>query len=390
MRVFDANFRKKAEKKLRSFANNDSIGPLTYRIAIEPQYADLRNRIEDWVKLLPDGKVKKDTVGKLRSEENFSNIFNTLKVGDMLRHLGYEAEYEHAFIPRTGSQIKTPDWTVYESGKREEGPRFIVEVFSANPIEKRDEEQAKWAAVCKRLEGKISGYGLILSSGIECCHPESAARTRIVRIITDWLKSEPSVDESKAFTCDTLEEVDRAFPPVKNIFQVKVCECHTKKAWCWWNPVLLFEIKPDAIKAGIQDKVNSYKNLMSDIQIPFVVAVVPNPDALYRHGTILDVLYGSDATQLYARDSETLTPKFRDIRLLDGLFRGARPINPILSAVWWVNIEYLEEMNLSTMLVFRNYEDNAENPLPADVLSPEQMSKLSERLIPEYQTGKII
>ena len=287
--------------------------PPIFHVATAEKWQPLRDEIENWFSLLSNTSQEKLLIN-LRNPTSFIQTYNELAIAGFLLQLGYELDYE--------SEIDgfTPDWHVKTKDKIE----FIVEVFSRIISNKEKSQQAQVSELWERLRKIPIGVGIFLRYENLSNIPklDSGLIKRIATEAKDWLERE--LPEPNSI---------RTFYGVS--FEIK---SYNSK----WARVVLagpssgaYVVNNEPIHKGIEEKVRKYKNLITNLNLPLVIAVVPSFETAIDVDDLEEILF----------DKELFVKR------------------PILSAVigLWRN----SMCNYQTV-VYYNY--NAQNPLSENVL----------------------
>src|ERR1039457_4147014 len=105
--VFTSEWIQTAEKRYGHRPR--SLKPLPYLIATDRQFLPIRQKIESWVADMPEAGREKMTPN-LRSNDNFWHACHELVVGNFLKELDLQTEFER----KLGEQ--TPDWFACSKG----------------------------------------------------------------------------------------------------------------------------------------------------------------------------------------------------------------------------------------------------------------------------------
>jgi hypothetical protein len=253
------------------------------RLAILPEWAPLRDSINSLCSNLP-----LDSQKKLRAKRNdLQNIWQTtneIKVGAHLVDLNYEIEHEKKFGART------PDWFV----KHKDGSRsFIIEVFTKTLSDESKLENEYLTDLSDLSKNIPIGAVLIIKprpKNNPLAWSDEFVRT-VVGDLGEWLKSNPQPGSSVNINGleFTLVNYSEKFNYVHYAVSYEA-----------------FVVNTISVKNSIEEKVERYRKVCNENQLPLVIACLP--------------------------DFSTAIEKeeFEEICLHGNLFQG----NPELSSVW--------------------------------------------------------
>lgn len=320
MTVFDPEYLQRLENKYGQYP--DYAKPEIYSIV---QYQDLRDEIEAMVSVLSQDE-QKNIIPRLRAKDNFRQTYGELVVGNLLRKLYYDVEYDKRI------EGISPDWTV---GAIREIPNFIVEVFSTDFSPNLDKEHK----AVKNLEERLYQIPLGVTLEIEVDDHRSLNQERnkqIARDVKEWLTQEaPFIGRQYSgdgFNCEIRNYNSNSLslqPYILPNFHL---------------------IDTNRLVENIKNKTERYKML----GIPLVVSVVTNNILLGEQ--IRNILLGGRGVYIGNTGAKESTTSFL---LNNGLFNKY----PDLSAVVWVS----EVWNGGKMTTI--YNPAATKPLPANTFN---------------------
>lgn len=336
--------------------------PRIYFIATSDEARDVREEIEAMVAALPES-VRKDLISRLRKDVSYVETYNELIVGNALRQLGYQVEYSKNI------DGLTPDWYAYA---KEGVPPFVVEVFSVRLIPESQEEQRRlsWLyyylhqiPIAATLEIHVGGeHSLLLeprlSAALEIDKgqspslPEPRLSKAIADQVHDWLiKTNPSVGA-------TLPLSGLTFTRLKTLHNTSHVVCIGPGAGCI--------VDTTRLRKSISEKLHRYKQVMTQRELPFVVAVVADTLTGLTVDNFLDVLLGQEVVKL-ALDKITGVPLDQQWgREEDGIMTTSSA-NSSLSVGLWVRPMARNQSYLQAL-----YNANAAHPLPQHTFIYEQ------------------
>jgi hypothetical protein len=264
-----------------------------YLIATDCEFSSIRQQIENWVAGLSETERRK-TIPNLHSRDNFWHAYHELAVGNFLKKLGLQTEFEKRF------DEQTPDWFAC-SGDGSQS--FMVEVLTANVPESIDSENKRLDDLTLRLGEIPLDFLLRISCGdnsvVRQLDPQRSKR--IARAVRMWLQIYNW--QSKPRLClngFVFEVVQRncGFPTVQYIRPAK-------GIYAAWTPLC----------KKIKEKVHKYKNLVTANKIPLVVAVAPGLETYYSNFEIKKILFGKVSVESPSGDG-----LFHEEPLLSGAF----------------------------------------------------------------------
>jgi hypothetical protein len=308
--------------------------PDIYWISTRKEYEERRAEIEHLVTLLPQDK-RTNVIARIRKEDQHVNVYNELFVGDMLRKLGYEIEYEN---PIDGTdKLLTPDWYVFSKG---DISSFYVEVFTPTPHKNDTEGKSKWRDLCERLEKLRIPVGISIYANEHCDPPDPKRSKKLADLITTWLQ-ESSLQNGDylRINCETLAMVTDpyAYYWKDKILVVEISKYNStdqKSTWCV-EPINVQEVLIDSLQKNIEIKISRYRRALEDQKIPFVICLKPHQDSLLTHYSIADAIWGELVTELY--EDKQGNPILKDRRKDNGVFSLRQAKNEILGAVVWLS-----------------------------------------------------
>jgi hypothetical protein len=318
--------------------------PDLYRLATDPRWAQERENIERWVKLLPETSQEK-FVHRLRDPDQFSAAYSELVVGALLRQCGHQPEYEKPLGDRT------PDWYVHPT---EDTPAFFVEVATVFPTSEVQARTREWDELRFRLE-EIEHYFHIWIYAPPETSLKGADQKRIVRFVRDWLDTlDPETvnePQEKIYENEDLRISFRAIPK-------KVTH---KGPVATGGPGITFLIDVKRLQHILRKKLGAYRQARVE-GTPLVVALVPTFESGFSEDDVLDALFGQEQVIISFQGDKIITVESGRSEtglITPKLQKGGTPIvhNRRLSAVLWVTTNAPPSMK-----VFHN--PYALHPLP--------------------------
>jgi hypothetical protein len=162
----------------------EHLRPLLYQVACAPHNAGMRAEIEGYVaELHPDDAPQ--YVERLQKSKAqgpaFQNTYHELVTGHLLRSLGFAPRYDQS-VPVDG-KVRTPDWDVPATP---ECPRFLCDVFTANPEEQRAKHDAGLRDLTSRVNAIPLGAILMIETEPDAVH-DVARNAATARHVERWL-----------------------------------------------------------------------------------------------------------------------------------------------------------------------------------------------------------
>lgn len=300
MRVF--NEENVQELKRRYEQKLDSEKPIIYLIAVDQRLQYLRDEIEEMVATLPISK-QQAVIPRLINANNFIDTYSELAVGNIIKQLGYQLEYDKKL------EGFTPDWYVYSKQKI---PDFIIEVFTTDSfsVNNRSQEYRNVKSLEERLRGIPVGATVILAVEKHECLDQGRNK-QITKEIKHWLINKKPLTgtyySSEYFTCE-LVEYNPSYPSLKPFVEPK-----------------MNLLNPDRLKQNIKDKIRKYGQLA----MPLVLAVVTDPTLGEK---LINLLVGEAQLKCNYNKSTGLE-EFETSFSYNGLFQE----KPDLTTVIWLN-----------------------------------------------------
>jgi len=312
--------------------------PYIYSIATSDACQTMRAEIEEWIADLPQVS-QKSLIRKLQSPENFMQTYHELAVGNILKRLGYQVEYEKSIADLT------PDWYVQPRG---EMPAFIVEVFTANISDIMSCKERQVRDLLGRLQRIPIGVVLRIKFYRTEVTLDPRLNKRITKKIQQWLTDNaPPVGAQLCLGGIIFEIIHRdvSYPNVRFIATGEI-----------------FRVNPRPLLKNLEAKIRKYKKLFTEAGIPLVIAVVADPRTGLGLDDLVDVLFGQEAVEVFFEKSTGAIIGQGPTRMADGLLRKTIPE---LSAIVWV-WEFLGEWRIKAV-----HNQKAVNPLPANAFGEE-------------------
>lgn len=255
--------------------------PALYRLAMQPKWAEERQKIEDWVSLIPASK-QAQVITRLRDPGQFHTTYNELLVGDLLRQCGHQPEYER---PLGG---KTPDWFIPPEG---DIPAFFVEVATVFPPEQVAHEVRLWDELRSRLE-QIQHYFHLLIHATPGMSLAGKDMVRIVRFVKEWLDSfEPQVTNQP-------HEVTYRDGDLCIRFTLVPRKTKNQAPIATGGPVFVWWVNPKRLRDALRQKLRKYRQA-KELGVPLAIALVPTFDSGFSEDDLLDVLFGQEQMTVY-------------------------------------------------------------------------------------------
>lgn len=296
--------------------------PSIYRLATNPEWAEERKRIEQWVHLLPESK-QGEVIDKLRDSDQFYTAYNELVIGDLLRQCEHQPEYEKPL----GDKI--PDWYI---PSREDFPPFYVEVATVFPPPQFQDEMRRWDELRSRLT-QIEHYfhlGLSVNPRASLANKDQKP---IVDFVGKWL------DGFDPDTTTQQEETAYQDGDLRIRFTLIPRGTGGRAPIATAGPVLVWWVNSKRLRDVLRKKLNKYRQV-KDMKVPLVIAIAPTFESGFDLDDLLDALFGKEQVTIYLRNDEiTGTKTGRDrTGIITPKVRGDKPIvlNTRLSAVLWV------------------------------------------------------
>ena len=255
MRVFSAGWIDQIKNRYERQQKHQR--PEIYFVATSDKYKELRNEVEEWVADFPKATQNK-LIPKLQSSENsIQNIYHELAVGNMLKKLGFQIEYEKKV------DGLTPDWYIQPKDKT---PAFIVEVSTVNPSEETKKSDKQVVDLLSRLKQIPVGVNLNINFNRDKVVLDPKLNKTISKKVGCWLLNEnPSVGaqldlNGVVFEIILFNDKFRRVQPMGASYASFVNSKHLRKK--------------------IKKKISRYKK-QAKMGIPLVIAAVANPEMGY-------------------------------------------------------------------------------------------------------------
>lgn len=307
--------------------------PRIYDIAVGPDCETLRAEIEDWVAGLASA-VRPEVISKLRSAKGFVQTYHELAVGNILRRLGHEVEYEK----NVGGL--TPDWCANATNGR---LVFVVEVFTVRPPESAQKRDARRRHLLGRIEQIPLGVVLHIKVDSGASMDSQGTSKAIAKQVRDWLLG------GNSSVGDTLDVKGVTFKLLARNPKLSSVGCIC--------PGGAFFVNSYPLRRALLEKTGKYKSVALNLGIPLVVAAVADLSTGLDSGDFEDVLLGGDAVQVVFDTASDELVQQRRVRKPNGLFQRC----PGLSAGLWV------WRSIGEWQVKALHNSGAASPLPRDV-----------------------
>ncbi len=279
--------------------HQDYERPRLYFVATDPRFQLLRDRVEAWVAVLPRA-VHHDLARRFRTEDSFTETYNTLAVGAALRDYGFEPEYERPF------GTLTPDWYV---PPREDIPAFIMEVFSdtLSPEQRQNHRRVTWLLHC--LEQIPLNVLLHVEADETQPLPEPQLGRKIATQVQHWLMNgRPTVGASLQLNGLTIT-LDKWWEGLPHA----VCI----------GPGAAFWVDKESLRRKIKSKLRKYGLVALEHRLALVIAAVLDPFTGLGVDSFLDVMLGQEIVNVsYDRISGDVV-SHQWGRKVDGVMRVA-------------------------------------------------------------------
>lgn len=312
--------------------------PTLFRIATTDDLQDRRDEIELWVAELRP-RARRAFLRRLRHPDQWLAARNELAVAAQLRSLGYHLDYEKKLqvLHQGKGEPLTPDWYVQGKGDM---PPFLVEVATIDwPLDTQGDD------LKRRLEQILVDACLFVDPRQAEGGLSQQRNKRIARCVRLWLTNDnPAAGE---WAC----------------FEGVRCKLED---WGLGCPTLHCEILADPwvdmrpLREKIEKKIDRYKRLATEMQLPLAIAVVPNESTPYDFGTFDWALFGSVGLQVFRDASGGFTDQ-QVVRDKQGLLRR---VNPAFSAGIMVLRKPQGQWEMKAI-----HNPDAANPLPADTFA---------------------
>ncbi len=255
MRVFSAEWIDQIKNRYEQKPKHQR--PEIYFVATSDKYKELRNEVEEWVADFPKATQNK-LIPKLQSSENsIQNTYHELAVGNMLKKLGFQIEYEKKV------DGLTPDWYIQPKDKT---PAFIVEVSTVNLSEETKKSDKQVVDLLSRLKQISVGVNLNINFNRDKVVLDPKLNKTISKKVGCWLLNEnPSVGaqldlNGVVFEIILFNDKFRRVQPMGASYASFVNSKHLRKK--------------------IKKKISRYKK-QAEMGIPLVIAAAADPEMGY-------------------------------------------------------------------------------------------------------------
>jgi len=268
--------------------------PFVYFLATLDVWEDRRLQIEQWVANVPPAN-QKSIISRLRNDVNHAEAYNELAIGESLRVLGYELQYE----PRIGDQ--TPDYLVKG---RDKVPDFIVEAVSVRASKEQQENtrRSSWVmyAIHKiPINAKLEIHRLANNE-----YPKGREVEAMAKTVRKWL------EDSNTKVNDQIE--------VSGLrFELLGYQENAPHTLCI-GPYESFVVSHESLRRNIRNKLSKYAPVVMHEQMPFVVAVVADFHTGLGVDNMIDVLIGREVIRMYTDEQGNIWSE--PDRKQDGVF----------------------------------------------------------------------
>lgn len=271
-----------------------------HRVATSAELQATRDEIEEWVAQLAP-MVQHAMARKLQQPDHWLTTRNELAVAAQLRRLGYHLEYEKKLQVQGRREPLTPDWYIHQKG---DIPAFLVEVSTRNAPLHAQEDDLK-----RRLEQIPVDACLIVDPRQAQGGLSQHRNKRIANRVRLWLtRDNPAVGEWACFEGVRCKVEDRGLG------------CST--VLCEILGHLWVDVRP--LRKKFEDKIDKYKRLATQLQLPLVIAVVPTEAGPYDFTTFDWGFFGTLGVQVF-RDATGKAVAQRVTRARDGLLSDVHP-----------------------------------------------------------------
>lgn len=312
--------------------------PTLCRIATAENLQDRRDEIELWVAELAPGP-QHAFIGRLQHVDQWLAARNELAVAAQLWRLGYHLKHEKTLQVLHQGKRKplTPDWYVQGKG---DIPPFLVEVATIDwPLDTQGDD------LKRRLEQILVDACLFVDPRQAEGGLSQPRNKRIAHCVKLWLTGDnPAVGEAACFEGVRCKLED----------------------WGLGRSTLHCEILADLwvdmrpLRKKIEKKIDRYKRLATEMQLPLAIAVVPNESTPYDFTTFDWALFGSVGLQVF-QDASGRSIGDQVVRGKEGLLRQ---VNPAFSAGIMVLRKPQGQWEMKAI-----HNPDAANPLPADTFA---------------------
>lgn len=269
--VFSSEWIENAKHQFGHLQRSDQSWAFLVATVREAPFSLMNQQIENWVAGLPQA-ARARMISNLRTKDNFWHSYHELVVGNFLKELGLETEFERQF----GEQ--TPDWFAYS---KDGSQSFIVEVFTVNASEDSvGFENRQLSDLMSRL-GKLR---LDFALKIACLESsaikqlDSGRSKQIANAVRGWLQNYNTFSEPSLFLDGFAFNVihrDRGYSALQLAGPARSINAP-------WQP----------LREKIEGKIHKYKDLVLSNNIPLIVAVAPGLGTDYSSFEMQNILLG--------------------------------------------------------------------------------------------------
>jgi hypothetical protein len=287
--------------------------PRQYRFWTSDECAVYRDSIEQWVgHISPESRTK--VIPRLRKPEQFKQTYNELAVGESLRHMGHIVEYEVEL------QGLTPDWLVRSS---DACAGLIIEVVSSNPPQERERCNNGWDGFRHRLD-ELPGNVLLYvqppfddGDGNPVAPPSGPRQKQIVSYVREWLETSPPKGQGYAIDGIVIRFVGRD-PDLDHVSCAIGC--------------LPFWVDAAPLRESVKEKAGKYRGLVQELQLPFVVCVIPDFETARGLDELEVAVFGDECCRM-SRGSHG-DHRQEDYRQKDGVFSKYTTLSAVILGEW--------------------------------------------------------
>lgn len=312
--VFTPDFTERLRRKYSHLPEYDQ--PILCYVALDPEAEETRKRIETWLADIPPTPRLPLLVKRLQSPTKLQEAYHELVVFHLFRSLGHRIQYEMSLSD--GVNAVTPDWCIL---KADGTPWFAVEVFTANPSDEERsniERRRRFLDRLRAIQGNVV-LGIDELPGYQ--PPEKLKSDKIASDLEVWLASTPHFCGLETVLGDMRFKVEAVCPHAKTLQYI--------------GPTRMLTVNVRGLKRKICDKIRSYRTILTSIQVPLVVAVVPG-DFILDKSDIQTALIGQEVVSPVQFGPEGATT-YAVATANNGLLTGEQSVDSIVSVVAWVD-----------------------------------------------------
>ena len=276
-----------------------------FRVATWKSYESRRREIEEWVTSFTE-PTRAKLIKRLRSSENHDHTYHELVIGMLLRDADLSISYEETVGGLTPDcYVRWPDGH----------PAMMVEVVSVDPPPDLVARQRAVSELTARLDELPIGVALGISITRSCLTPDSAAISRFVQSVKQWLTD--------------------VAPPVgaeRNIDGVGVVVFAYDSGYkhaATSGLLPLYWVDGLALAETLSAKAKKYRDVAESQSLPLVVGLVTDSGSGHDVRTVSAVLNGDRVPETAADTTADEILSARHVCRKDALF----PRRPDLSAV---------------------------------------------------------